>query len=73
MRGCMRLNPLHKEMLRAGTFHLDGWNSDRGKIAAQELYAAGLVQRFDSGSDQAQYTCWNYKVTEAGQQALKAA
>lgn len=68
----MELNELHKQMLKAKKFHLDALSTERGRIAAAELEQAGYVTCFDSGSDESQYTCLNYTITDAGREALKA-
>jgi hypothetical protein len=66
----MILSDLHIEMLQAGKFHLDGWTSERGHEAADDLLAHGLVTCFTSGSDEEQYTAVNYTISDAGRVAL---
>ena len=67
----MELNDIQIKMLEAGTFHLDGGNTEAGLQAASDLEDAGYVTCFDTGSDEQQYTCYNYTVTEEGRKALK--
>jgi len=64
----MDLTDLHKQMLQAGEFHVDGWTSERGRRAADELERAGYLTRFVN--QESQYTAINFTITEAGRQAL---
>lgn len=66
----MQLDNLHRQMLDAGEFSIDGWTSQRGREHAAELEQAGYVTSFVSGSDEAQYTAVNYTITDAGRAAL---
>ena len=65
------LTEVQIRMLTSGEFHLDGWNSRKGLEAAARLHKCGYVTCFESGSDDSQYTCYNYKITEQGKTALK--
>lgn len=63
------LSDLQVRMLQAGSFHVDGWTSPRGREAAADLEQRGLVRSFEGGDSQ--YTSINYDVTDAGKEALR--
>ena len=64
----MELTDIHKRMLQAETFHIDGWTSANGRKAASDLERAGLVTSFVGGGDQ--YTAFNFTITDKGREAL---
>lgn len=66
------LTSLQLSMLEVGKFHLDGSTTARAMAASEDLLRRGYVTRFESGSDEAQYTAYNYTVTPAGKAALAA-
>lgn len=65
----MELNDLHRQMLQAGQFHVDGWTTPRGRQAVAELERAGYIRTFEGGDSQ--YTSINCEVTDAGRKALR--
>ena len=64
------LNDIQRHMIIAGKFHVDGWTSSAGRIAADDLLKLGYVTCFESGSDDEQSTVLNYTVTDAGRAAI---
>ncbi len=67
----MELSDLHREMLQAEKFHVDGWTSERGRKAAAELKEAGYLKSFVN--QESQYTAINFNITDAGRAALAGA
>lgn len=63
------MTDLQRQMLEAGKFHVDGWTSPRGRGAAADLEARGLLRSFTTC--ESQYTAINYTVTDAGKAALR--
>lgn len=63
---------LQVDMLKAGEFHFDRVPRAATSRAADALVKAGLVTTWESGSDEAQYTAINFRITELGRQALKS-
>lgn len=70
--GEISLTELQINMLTAGQFNVDGGNSRRGIESADQLHEYKYVTCFDSGSDEEQYTCYNYSITKKGKEALKS-
>ena len=64
----MQLNDLHRLMLEAEDFYLDGWTSYARHVAAGELETAGLVESRVNEYDQ--YTSIQYEITDKGREAL---
>ena len=58
------LSELQLLMLEAGSFCIDGWCSIKGREAADDLHRRGLLSMREGGSDEAQYTVYEYTVTE---------
>lgn len=67
----MELNDLHKQMLQAEKFHVDGWTSGRGRKAAAELEESGYLKSFVN--QESQYTAVNFTITDTGRAALAGA
>lgn len=65
------LNAIHRQMLEAGAFHLDGWCSLLGHQAAEELEEMGLLET-ELVRSSSQCTTLSCTVTAAGKQALEA-
>lgn len=53
------------------TVHVDGSCSERGITILAQSAHLGLTTVFDSGSDEAQYTCYNYALTNNGREYLE--
>ena len=64
------LSDVQRQMLEAGTFHIDGWMSQRGREAAAHLESLGYLKSFVTF--ESQYTAVNYTVTDAGKAALSS-
>lgn len=62
------LSDVQRRMLRAGTFHIDGWSTERGQRAAADLAERGFVTA--RANEESQYTSINYTVTDSGRAAL---
>jgi aryl-alcohol dehydrogenase-like predicted oxidoreductase len=63
---------LQIDMLLAGVFHFDRTPRQETWKAAAALVRAGLVETWETGSDEMQYTCTNFRITDLGRKALKS-
>src|SRR4051812_16973159 len=63
---------LQVEVLQAGEFHFDHMPRSETWRAAKALVDAGLVNYWESGSDEAQYTAMNFRITDEGRAALRS-
>lgn len=59
---------LRKGVEGGGECHVDGWTSQRGRVALAEAESLGLVISFMTLDSQ--YTAINYRVTDAGRKAV---
>lgn len=63
------------ELLRAAAdtgFHFDHFPRVETWRASKALVDAGLLDCWESGSDEAQYTAMNFRITDLGREALRS-
>ncbi len=66
-----QISDLQSRMLEAGEFHLDGWTNPNSLSAASELVEKGFLTMTVGGSDEEQYTAYNFTITNEGKDLLR--
>lgn len=68
--GDRELSDIQKQLLKAQNFTLDGWCQQSSFDAARDLVRRGLLVVREDGSDEQQYACLHFSITEAGRRLL---